>query len=134
MQSNHTVVWIDHRSAYVVHLDRDNEEIIVINANHGKEHLHHKADSIGDGNIKPHPDFLLNVANAIGKRGEVLITGPADAKTEFMKFIEKSHADLARRIVKVETLDRVTTGELVDHARNFFAIAKPRLGPQHHAA
>jgi stalled ribosome rescue protein Dom34 len=134
MQSNHALVWINHRSAYVIHIDHDREEVTSINAQHSKEHLHHKAHTVGDGNSKPHPDYYLNVVNAVGNCAEVLVVGPADAKTEFVKFAEKSHPDFAKHIVKVETLDRATMGELIDHARHYFAMVKPRLGPQQHHA
>jgi stalled ribosome rescue protein Dom34 len=132
MQSNHALIWLDHRSAYVIHIDSEHEEVTSINSQHGKEHLHHKAHTVGDGNSKAHPDYFLNVVTAVGNSAEILVVGPADAKTEFVKFVEKSHPEFAKRIVKVETLDRVTTGELIDRARHYFAMVKPRLGPQLH--
>ena len=133
MQSHHALVWLDHRSAYVIHLDRESETVTPVAAHHGKEHLHHKADAIGDGNIKPHPDYFRAVLAAIGDSTEIMLTGPADAKTEFHKFAEQHQPALAKCIVKIETLDRATPGELIDHARHFFARLKPRLGPHHEA-
>ena len=132
MQSNHALVWLDHRSAYVIHLDLASEEITSVTAKHGKEYLHHKADAIGDGNIKPHADYFVDVMAAIGKSSEILLVGPADAKTEFAKYAEKHRPELAKCIVKIETMDRASTGELVDHARHYFSMLKPRLGARHH--
>jgi stalled ribosome rescue protein Dom34 len=131
MQSHHALVWIDHRSATVIHLDRETEEVTQVQSHHGKEHLHHKADAIGDGNIKPHADYFVNVMDVIGSSDEILLVGPADAKTEFVKYAEKHRPILAKFIVKVETMDRASSGELVDHARHFFSMLKPRLGSNH---
>jgi stalled ribosome rescue protein Dom34 len=130
MPSNHALVWINHRSAHIIHVARDHEEVTSINMHHSKEHLHHKANTVGDGNSKPHADYFLDVVNAVGNTDAVLIAGPADAKTEFVKFAKKHHPDFAKHIVKVETLDRATIGELADHARHYFGLLKPRLGQQ----
>ena len=133
MSSHHALIWLDHRSAYVIHLDRETESITSVVSHHGKEHLHHKADAVGDGNIKPHADYFRDVLAAIGDSTEIILTGPADAKTEFLKFAEQHQPALAKCIVKVKALDRITTGELIDHARHFFSMIKPRLGPHHQA-
>jgi hypothetical protein len=50
----------------------------------------------------------------------VLITGPANAKTELVKHIERHVPTLSARIVGVETVDHPTDGELVAHARKYF--------------
>ena len=128
MQSHHALVWIDHRSAIIVHLDREAEKITNVASNHGKEHLHHKRDAIGDGNIKPHTDYFVAVMDASGSSDEILLTGPADAKTEFANYAAIQRPALSKCIVKVETLDRATPGELIDHARHYFSMLKPRLG------
>ncbi len=128
MQSHHALVWIDHRSATVIHIDRETEKATQVQSHHGKEHLHHKADAVGDGNIKPHADYFVNIMDVIGSSEEILLVGPADAKTEFVKYLEEHRPALAKAIVKVETMDRVSAGELVDHARHFFSMLKPRQG------
>jgi stalled ribosome rescue protein Dom34 len=128
MQTHHCLVWIDHRSAMVIHFDRENEKIVEVMCKHGKEHLHHKADAVGDGNIKLHRDYFVDVMDAIGTSDEILLAGPADAKTEFVKYAKTHRPQLANFIVKVETMDRATPGELVDHARHYFSMLKPRLG------
>ena len=133
MQTNHALVWIDHRSAQVIHFDRENDEATTVTSKHGNEHLHHKADAVGDGNSKSHPDYFIDVMTAIGESAEILLVGPADSKTEFRKYAESHRPELAKCIVKVEPMDRVSSGKLVDYARHFFAMQKTRLGPNHHA-
>ncbi len=131
MQSHYALVWIDHRSAIIIHLDRETETITEVVSKHGKEHLHHKADAVGDGNVKPHPDYFVDVMNAIGTSDEILLVGPADAKTEFVKYAEAHRPALAKFVVKVETIDRATPGQLTDYARHFFSMLKPRLESNH---
>lgn len=133
MKTNHALVWIDHRSAQVIHFDREMDEVTTVTSKHGNEHLHHKAKTVGDGNSKSHPDYFIDVMSAIGESAEILLVGPADAKTEFRKYAESHRPELAKHIVKVEPMDRASSGELVDYARHFFAMPKTRLGPHHQA-
>ena len=133
MQTNHALVWIDHRHAQVVHFDRETDEVTTVTSKHGNEHLHHKAMSTGDGNVKAHSDFFVDVISAVGESAEVLVAGPADAKTEFRKWAESHRPEFAKRIVKMEPMDHASAGQLVDHARLYFAMPKARLGPHHQA-
>lgn len=131
MQTHHAVVWIDHRSATVIHFDRETENVTEVVSKHGKEHLHHKANVVGDGNMKSHNDYFVDVMNAVGTSDVILLVGPADAKKEFVKYAEIHRPSVAKFIVKVETMDRALPGELIDHARHFFSMLKPRLGSNH---
>jgi stalled ribosome rescue protein Dom34 len=128
MQTHHALIWIDHRTATVIHVDRETDNITEVALKHGKEYLHHKADVVGDGNVKPHADYFVDVMDAVGTSDEILLVGPADAKIEFVKYAEKHRPALAKFIVKVETMDRTSPGALIDHARHFFSMLKPRLG------
>ena len=57
----------------------------------------------------------------------VLIVGPASAKHEFFKFVQKKDRPLVSKIVGVETADHPTGGEIVAHARRYFE-ASDRMG------
>jgi hypothetical protein len=59
----------------------------------------------------------------------VLITGPANAKTELVKWIHQHEPRLMQIIVGIETVDHPSDGELVDHARHYFK-AEDRMLPQ----
>ena len=52
-----------------------------------------------------------------------------EAKAELIKYAGLHAKDFAKRIGRVETLGRVSTGELADYARHFFGMNKPRLLP-----
>lgn len=110
----HAVVWIDHREARV-YADK-----LVVHPDHPTRHLHHKVNCIGSGNAPEDHEFLQRVAEAIADAGVILITGPANAKTELLKHIEHHSPDLASRIAAVETVDHPSDRQLVDHARRCF--------------
>ena len=62
--------------------------------------------------------WLQSVADA----GAVLITGPANAKTELIKHIHQHAPQLMKIIVGVETVDHPSDAQLVAHARHYFKI------------
>ena len=68
-------------------------------------------------------EFLHSVAHAVADAGEVLITGPADAKNELVRHIEKHDPALKKRIAGVETVDHPSDGQLLAHARKYFKAA-----------
>jgi hypothetical protein len=67
----------------------------------------------------------LNLADA----GAVLITGPANAKTELVKHIHHHDPKLMNVIVGVKTVDHPSDAQLVAYARKYFK-ATDRMQPQ----
>jgi stalled ribosome rescue protein Dom34 len=125
----HAVIWIDHREARVFHFGRTDVEQLVLHPEHPTRHIHHKANSIGSGHAAEDHAFLQAVAESIADAGAVLITGPANAKTELVKHIHRHEPKLMNAIVGVETVDHPSDGALVAHARKYFHAAD-RLRPQ----
>jgi hypothetical protein len=80
----HAVVWIDHHEARVFHFSPTDVERLVLHPDHPIRHIHHKANSIGSGHASESHDYLHAVAESIADAGAVLITGPANAKTELV--------------------------------------------------
>ena len=78
----HAATWIDHREARVFHFSRTEVETLVLHPDNPTQHIHHKANFIGSGHATMSPDYLQDVAE-VADAGAVLITGPANAKTEF---------------------------------------------------
>ena len=116
----HAVVWIDHREARVFHFNATEVDGLVLHPENPTKHLHHKANCIGSGHALEDHDFLRRVADAIADAGIILITGPANAKTELVKHIQRHSPGLASRIAAVETVDHPSDRQLVDHARRYF--------------
>ena len=118
----HAVVWIDHHEARVFHFNASEVDGLVINPDHPVRHLHHKAQNIGSGKAAEDHHFLQRVAEAISDAGVVLITGPANEKTELVKHIRQHAPALMQKIVAVETVDHPSDGQLVAHARRHFKV------------
>jgi len=125
----HAIVWIDHREARIFHFSPTEVERLVLRPDDPTRHIHHKANSIGSGHAAEDQDFLHQVAAAIAGAGAVLVTGPANAKTELMKHIRHHDPELAKIIVGVETVDHPSDGALVAHARSYFKL-EDRMQPQ----
>ena len=65
--------------------------------------------------------FYHDVADALDGVEEVLVTGPASAKLEFIKYVHKSHPTLVPKIVGVETVDHPPTSSSSRTHGNTFA-------------
>lgn len=90
-------------------------------------HLHHKANAVGGGHAKPDTHFLKEVANTFSDAGEILIIGPAGAKTELAKYLRETHPAVGNRIVTVEAADHPTDRQIVAYAKRHFKMAPPRI-------
>ena len=119
----HAVVWIDHHEARVFHFGREDVERLVVHPEHPTRHIHHKANSIGSGHAAADHEFLQAVADVIADAGAVLITGPANAKTELVKHIHQHSPRLMGVIEGIETIDHPSDAQLVAHARKYFHAA-----------
>jgi hypothetical protein len=129
MSHYHAVVWIDHHEARVFHLSPTDVEPLVLHPHDPTHHIHHKAGVIGSGHAHENQTFFHQVTTAIAGAGEVLITGPANAKTELVKHIHRHDPRLMDHIVGVETVDHPSDAALVAHARHYFRAAD-RMLPQ----
>jgi hypothetical protein len=125
----HAIVWIDHHEARVFHFNPAEVDRIVLHPDHPTRHIHHKANSIGSGHASEDHAFLEAATQAFADAGAVLITGPANEKTELFKHVREHHPGLAKVIVAVETLDHPSDAQLVAYARRYFKKAD-RMLPQ----
>lgn len=125
----HAVIWIDHHEARVFHFNSTDIEQLILHPDHPTRHIHHKANSIGSGHDSADNDYLHAVAQSIADAGAVLITGPANAKTELVKHMQHHNPKLMNVVVGVETLDHPSDAQLVAFARNYFNTAD-RMRPQ----
>ena len=119
----HAVVWIDHHEARIFHFDRDAVEKLVIRPDNPTQHIHHKANTIGSGHASTSHDYLHTVAQSVADAGAILITGPANAKTELMKHLQEHDPKIAKVVAGVETVDHPSDGQLVALARKYFESA-----------
>jgi stalled ribosome rescue protein Dom34 len=124
----HAIVWIDHSQAKIFHVGLSGEDEIILHPHLPTRHLHHKANSIGSGHAGFDKEFFGQVLNAISDAGEILIIGPAGAKTELAKYLREQHSKIGDRIVAVEAADHPSDPEIVAYARTYFKIASTRMG------
>ena len=127
----HALVWIDHREARVFQFNATDVDRTTIRSDHPDQHIHHKANSGDSGHAPVDNEFLKRVTQAISEAGAILITGPANAKTELVAYIKRVQPSLAERISGVQTLDHPSDGALLALARSFFK-ADDRMRPQVH--
>jgi stalled ribosome rescue protein Dom34 len=125
----HAVIWIDHHEARVFHFGPTDVDQLVLHPEHPTRHIHHKANSIGSGHAAEDHAFFQAVTESIADAGAVLITGPANAKTELVKHIHRHEPKLMNAIEGVETVDHPSDGALVAYARKYLHAAD-RMRPQ----
>jgi stalled ribosome rescue protein Dom34 len=127
----HVVVWIDHREAKVFKFSATDVDHTTVRSSHPDEHIHHKANSGDSGHAPVDNEFFKRVVQGIAQAGAILITGPANAKTELVAYIKQAQPHLAERISGIEALDHPSDGALLALARSFFK-ADDRMRPQAH--
>jgi stalled ribosome rescue protein Dom34 len=125
----HAIVWIDHHEARVFHFNLAEVDKLVLHPHNPTRHIHHKANSIGSGHAAEDQEFFGQVTAAIADAGAILITGPANAKTELVKHIHTHQPALMKSIAGIETADHPSDGVLVAHARTYFKAAD-KMGPR----
>lgn len=128
MQTQHAVVWLDHRQAKVFTFDRDHSEEMTIKTLKGFDQAHKHAGTVEGSRTTTDVKFLHNIVEALGDAQEWLIIGPGQAKDELVKHIKAHDHMLANRIVGVEPSDHPTDGQIVAHARTFFHGADRMIG------
>jgi hypothetical protein len=77
----------------VFHVSPTDVEKHILHPDHPTRHIHHKANSIGSGHAAEDHAFLEAVARSVADAGAILITGPANEKTELVKHIHRPGGD-----------------------------------------
>jgi stalled ribosome rescue protein Dom34 len=116
----HALVWIDHVEARIIHFDAKESEHVVVRSDLKNHHIHHKANSGDSGHLPVDKAYLARVSEALARSGAILITGPANAKTELASHIRERLPHIGTRIRGVQPLDHPTEGQLLKHGREFF--------------
>lgn len=118
----HAIVWIDHEQAKVFHLGLSGSNQLTLHPHLPTRQIHHTAGSIGSGHLHEDKRLMKDVATALGDAGEILIIGPASAKTELAKYL-REETGIGDKIVGVETADHLTDPEIIAYGKKHFRIA-----------
>ena len=119
MSFNHAVVWLDQTEAHVIHFSRTDSDTDVIKTTS----QHKKGGVVGNNRADEDTTYLDEVAAALGTSKEILVVGPGMEKMNFIRHLNKSHAELAEKVVSVETVDHPNDGQLLNYARKYFVKA-----------
>ena len=120
MTHSHAIVWMDTREAHVFRFNATDVESETIRAHNPFRKVHHKAGVIGAGRLAMDTSFFDHIIDALRGTSEWLLVGPAQAKFELVRHIEKTMPWVHEKLVGVETMDHPTDGELVAQARRAF--------------
>lgn len=134
MSHYHAVVWIDHAEAHVMHVGADDVESSIVRPKNPHQKIHHKrgndkGGAVSHGKNPEDQDYYHAVVEALKGAQEVLVLGPANAKLNLIKHIQAHDAQMADKIIGVESADHPTDGQVVAYARKYFAAAD-RMRPQ----
>lgn len=120
MSLHHAVVWLDHTKAQVIHFDLSaaESESLKTHSVHPHPHVKH-----GDSHAADNTQFYNDIADALRESLEILVVGPAEEKTIFMKYLTDHLPAIAVKIKGVETVDHPSEGQLLAYARKHFLSA-----------
>lgn len=128
MTHSHAIVWMDSKEAHVFRFNADDVERENIKAHSPFRKVHHKAGVIGAGHAAVDVSFLDHIVDALRGTQEWLLVGPAQAKQELVRHLDKHLPHVRKALVGVEAMDHPTDGELLAYARRSFK-AIDRLRP-----
>lgn len=124
-------LWIDHKQAYVISYEDAKVEVIPSHLEppahySGGTQLGGKQNQKADMELRHNDRFRLQlnkyyqqVISAVKDANSILIMGPGLAKIEFEKVVKK-HKSMYKRLLKVETTDKMTKNQMIAHVRKFY--------------
>jgi len=125
----HAVAWLDHHEARVFFFDREESDEKILKPEHARHHLRSKAGGSGGRAPEDHEFFETIIAALSEATGDFLVAGPASAKTELVNHLHRHAAKLVDRLAGVETMAKVSDGELLAFARKYFHAAIWKVAP-----
>lgn len=119
MSFNNAVVWIDHTKAQVIHFDKDASESEALKTH--STHPHPKQNHADThANEDDNTAFYNDIAAVLKDTQQILVVGPAQEKTAFVKYLTAKVPAVAEQIKAVETVDHPSDGQLLNYARQHF--------------
>jgi len=125
-------LWIDHKQAFLIWLDRKKVEVIPSNLEprthfSGGARVGGKYNQSVDSELK-HEDryksqlgkYYEKVIETIQNADSIFIMGPGEAKLELKNAIKK-RKDMIQKLLKIETADKMTKNQMVARVKEFFA-------------
>jgi hypothetical protein len=126
----HAVVWIDHHEARIIHFNADAADEELVHPAHPPRHLHCKVGSPSGTHQRGDPAYFRAIAEAVSDAAAFIVVGPSSAKGEFKAWLEAEMPPTAKHLFAVMAAPRMTDGELITKARQYFRAAdrmRPRI-------
>jgi stalled ribosome rescue protein Dom34 len=127
----HVGLWIDHKQAFAIWYKDGKVEVITSQLEppahySGGTQLGGKLNQKADTELGHNDRFRLQlskyyrqVITALKDADSIFIMGPGKAKLELEKAINK-HKSMQKRILKVETTDKMTKNQMIAYVKNFY--------------
>jgi stalled ribosome rescue protein Dom34 len=120
MSFSHAVLWMDHQEGHVLKFNAHSHESEHIRAYEGKEQLHRRAGTLGDGKAKVHLEYFPNLANSIDTVDAVFVVGAGIAKREFIHYLESAKPSIRAKVLGTQSSERISEAQLLALARQWF--------------
>lgn len=124
-------LWIDRKQAYIVREGAEKPEVIESNIEprirySGGTRIGGQYNQRVDSELRYNDrfqhqlrEYYEKVIAVIRDAEQILIFGPGEAKLELEREIQKSKP-LAKKVVKVETTDKMTENQIMAYVREFY--------------
>jgi stalled ribosome rescue protein Dom34 len=110
----HAVIWLDRHSAQILQFD-----FTQVQAQQVKSHIHYTRQH--GSKVRSEHEFFSEICNALAGVSEVIVAGSYAMQSDFRHYVDKQRPQVAKQVVKWQTLDHPSTGELIALARRYFA-------------
>lgn len=126
----HLAVWIDHRIAQIYRVERERSaEIAVVHADsRSNSHVHHQAGTPESGHEPISDDFLRRVSDQLTGAHEILVMGPAQAKTALKSYLDKRAPLVAAKIVGMKAMPSASAADILEAAGPIFRRVDSMVG------
>jgi len=124
-------LWIDHKEAYLIWRDKRRVDVIPSNLEprthySGGTRIGGKYNQSVDSELRYNDryknqlnKYYSQVISILRGADSIFIMGPGEAKLELEKALEK-HKALYKRLLQVETADKMTKNQMVAYVRKFY--------------
>lgn len=125
-------LWIDHKQTYLIWSDSKNVEVIPSKVQPrerftGGVRIGGRYNQNLDSELRHNAHYenqlskyYERVISTIRTADSILVIGPGEAKREFEKALRKNKR-LHKKLIKVETTDKMTKSQMVAFVRRFFS-------------
>lgn len=114
MTTHRAVLWADHRSATILQLDEQHEQVRTV-----RTHPHPTAQH--GSAVRTEHEFFGEACDELDRFDQILVAGSHTALSDLRHYADKHRPRTAAKIVAYQVVDHLTENQLVALARKHFA-------------